>query len=105
MKRKDSLHDLCMPGKREHKGAAAEEVRVMKVEAEMVCSLGVLDECMKLTTKSCDDLVKSPYLATGMVLKFIMGARLNGCNLLQGVVISIVSAERAGGRGSHAVAV
>jgi hypothetical protein len=105
MKRKDSLHDLCMPGKREHKGAAAEEVRVIKVEDKRVCSLGDLDECMKLATMSYDDLVKSPYLAIGMVLKFIVGARLNSCNLLQGEVVCIVSAVRAGGRGSHAVAV
>jgi hypothetical protein len=41
---------------------------------------------MKLATMSFDDLVKSPWLAIGMVIKFIVGARLNGCNLLQGEV-------------------
>jgi hypothetical protein len=44
-------------------------------------------------------------MAIAMLLKFIVGAKLNGCNLLQGEVRTTVAAVRAGGPGSHVVAV
>ena len=105
MKRSGSLIVLDAPSKRVDGGAAADEVEGEEVAPEPKRDFRDFVECMKLATTSYDDLLKSSYMAIAMLLKFIVGAKLNGCNLLQGEVRTTVSAMRAGGPGSHAVAV
>jgi hypothetical protein len=105
MKRSGSLIVLDAPSKRVDGGAAADEVEGEKVSPEPERDFRDFVECMKLATASYDDLLKSSYMAIAMLLKFIVGAKLNGCNLLQGEVRTTVAAVRAGGPGSHVVAV
>ena len=105
MKRPGSFIALDAPSKRVDGGAAAGEVEVKKVAPEPERDIGDFVVCMKLATTSYDDLLESEYMAIAMLLKFIVGAKLNGCNLLQGEVRTTVAAVRAGGPGSHVVAV
>ena len=105
MKRPGSFIALDAPSKRVDGGAAAGEVEGEKVAPEPARDIGDFVECMKLATTSYDDLLESEYMAIAMLLKFIVGAKLNGCNLLQGEVRTTVAAVRAGGPGSHVVAV
>ena len=105
MKISGGLIVLGTPSKRVNGGAAADEVEGEEVAAEPERDFGDFVECMKLATMSYADLLTSAYMAIAMFLKFIVGARLNGCNLLQGEVRTTVAAVRAWGPGSHAVAV
>lgn len=105
MKRSGSLILLDAPSKRVDEGAAADKVKGKKDAPEPKRDIGDIVECMKLATTSYDDLLESEYMAIAMLLKFIVGAKLNGCNLLQGEVRTTVAAVRAGGPGSHVVAV
>lgn len=105
MKRPGSFIALDAPSKRVDGGAAAGEVEGKKVAPEPERDIGDFVVCMKLATTLYDDLLESEYMAIAMLLKFIVGAKLNGCNLLQGEVRTTVAAVRAGGPGSHVVAV
>ena len=105
MKRPGSFIALDAPSKRVDGGVAADKVEGEEVAPELERDFRDFVECMKLATTSYDDLLESSYMAIAMLLKFIVGAKLNGCNLLQGEVRTIVAAVRAGGPGSHVMAV
>jgi hypothetical protein len=52
---------------------------------------------MRLVQKSYADLQDSQYLAMALLLKFILGGKKHGCNLLNEEVCSIATAELVGG--------
>jgi len=99
-KRSGSLSDADTANKKGSTIVAVEEDQDRQVTDEDNYDLSTREDCMRLVRKSYADLQDSQYLAMALLLKFILGCKKHGCNLFDGEVRTIITAERARGRGS-----